>query len=168
MSRELVAKIRRQLIEAGQVPNDPGRVGSDGKTYSAGREPSVEGPESPAGPAAGGRRPARAARPAPPGTRNAPRSEPARPRVPKSATSEWPCPSAGTVTVPTIDEMLALMARQVMEVITWTQADGFTDAYRTASANARGLFQTAVIKLAARADQLAAAKLPARVRAHDR
>ena len=46
------------------------------------------------------------------------------------------------------------MAKQIMEVITWTQAEGFTEAYRTASGNARGLFQTAVIKLAARADQL--------------
>jgi hypothetical protein len=50
--------------------------------------------------------------------------------------------------------MLGLMAKQVMEVVTWTHADGFTDAYRTASGNARGLFQTAVFKLAARADQL--------------
>jgi hypothetical protein len=41
-----------------------------------------------------------------------------------------------------------------MEVITWTQAEGFTDAYRSAAGNARGLFQTAVFKLAARADQL--------------
>jgi hypothetical protein len=55
---------------------------------------------------------------------------------------------------PTIDEMLALMTKHLMEVINWTQADGFNEAYRTASANARGLFQTAVIKLAARADQL--------------
>ena len=46
------------------------------------------------------------------------------------------------------------MAKQIMEVITWTQAEGFAEAYRTASANARGLFQAAVIKLAARADQL--------------
>jgi len=50
--------------------------------------------------------------------------------------------------------MLELMARQVMEVVNWTQSDGFYDAYRSARANARGLFQAAVIKLAARADQL--------------
>ena len=55
---------------------------------------------------------------------------------------------------PTIDELLALMARQVMEVITWTQAEGFTEAYRGAGGNSRGLFQTAVFKLAARGDQL--------------
>ena len=63
-------------------------------------------------------------------------------------------PTRSPAAAPTIDEMLALMAKQIMEVITWTQAEGFVDAYRTASGNARGLFQTAVIKLAARADQL--------------
>ena len=35
VSRELVAKTRRVLIEGGQIPNNPGRVGSDGKTYSS-------------------------------------------------------------------------------------------------------------------------------------
>ena len=55
---------------------------------------------------------------------------------------------------PTIDEMLAVMAKQIMEMITWTQAEGFVDSYHSASGNAKGLFQAAVIKLAARADQL--------------
>jgi hypothetical protein len=50
--------------------------------------------------------------------------------------------------------MLALMAKQMMEMVSWTQADGFVEAYQTASGNAKGLFQAAVIKLAARADQL--------------
>jgi hypothetical protein len=58
------------------------------------------------------------------------------------------------VAVPTIEEMLGLMTRQVLEVLSWTQADGFAESYRTASANARGLFQTAALKLATRADQL--------------
>ena len=35
VSRELVAKIRRQLIESHQIPNLPGRVGSDGKLYTS-------------------------------------------------------------------------------------------------------------------------------------
>lgn len=55
---------------------------------------------------------------------------------------------------PSIDEMLGLMTRQIMEVVHWTNAEGFLDSYRSASANTRGLFQTAAIKLAARADQL--------------
>ncbi len=55
---------------------------------------------------------------------------------------------------PTIDEMLTMMTNQIMDVINWTKADGFIEAYKTAKANARGLFDTAVIRLAARADQL--------------
>ena len=35
VSRELVAKIRRQLIEGNQIPNHPGRVGADGKLYTS-------------------------------------------------------------------------------------------------------------------------------------
>jgi hypothetical protein len=50
--------------------------------------------------------------------------------------------------------MLAMMTKQIIEVITWSQAEGFIEAYRTASANARGLFQTSSLKLAARAGEL--------------
>src|SRR5579864_1407744 len=47
IGRELIAKVRRQLIEAGEVPGDLGRIGSDGKTYSAGipREPGARAPK---------------------------------------------------------------------------------------------------------------------------
>src|SRR5947199_114114 len=40
---------------------------------------------------------------------------------PKAVALSDPVPAAA----PTIDEMLALMAKQVMEVTTWTQAEGF-------------------------------------------
>jgi hypothetical protein len=50
--------------------------------------------------------------------------------------------------------MLELMAKQVNEVVNWTKADGFVEAYRGASSNARGLFQAAVFSLAARAERL--------------
>ncbi len=46
VSRELVAKIRRQLIEGNQIPNNPGRVGSDGKLYTSAGIPR-EQPERP-------------------------------------------------------------------------------------------------------------------------
>ena len=46
------------------------------------------------------------------------------------------------------------MAKQIMQLIAWTNAEGFLDAYKSASPNTRGLFHTAAIKLAARADQL--------------
>ena len=35
VSRELVLKIRKQLIESHQIPNLPGRVGADGKLYTS-------------------------------------------------------------------------------------------------------------------------------------
>ena len=46
----------------------------------------------------------------------------------------------------TIDEMLDLMTKQIMQIIAWTQAEGFLDAYRNAGPNARGVFHTASIK----------------------
>ena len=46
VSRELVAKIRRQLIEGHQIPNMPGRVGADGKLYTSAGIPR-EQPERP-------------------------------------------------------------------------------------------------------------------------
>jgi hypothetical protein len=150
VGRELIAKVRRQLVEAGQVPGDVGRIGSDGKTYSAGREPSAKAPKG---------------KPAPPPAEE-PRERPGRQQWEDAAApvgagpraevgdKKVAIPPSGTVSVSTINEMLDMMARQVMEVVTWTQAEGFTEAYRKASANARGVFQSAAIKLAARADQL--------------
>ena len=54
----------------------------------------------------------------------------------------------------TIDEMLEFMARQVQQVVNWTRADGFDEAYRTAKTNTRALFQAAVFNLGNRANQL--------------
>jgi hypothetical protein len=151
VSRELVAKTRRNLVDGGHVPNTPGRIGADGKTYSSAGLPKEPGerrpkpkpvpePEAPKAAAPPWQEPA----PVP-----APAKEPAH--VPgKAAALAEPTPAAA----PTIDELLALMAKQIMEMITWTQAEGFVDSYHSASGNAKGLFQAAVIKLAARADQL--------------
>jgi hypothetical protein len=160
VSRELVAKIRRQLIEGKQIPNNPGRVGADGKLYSSAglpKDPNERLPKTPEreDPRDRGGREADAppwddaTTPMPPVSRAPAHGDSEVPDAKRVALSEPIPPSA-----PTIDEMLALMTKHLMEVINWTQADGFNEAYRTASANARGLFQTAVIKLAARADQL--------------
>jgi ParB-like chromosome segregation protein Spo0J len=158
VGRELIAKVRRQLVEAGQVPGDLGRVGSDGKTYSAGipREPTR----------------GKAVQQEEPRERERERErEPERGRGKERETEppweERPAPvGAGRgdkrmaltgpveVTSSTIDEMLEMMARQVMEIVNWTMVDGFTEAYHSAKPHPRGLFQSAVIKLAARANQL--------------
>lgn len=166
VSRELVAKTRKMLIEGRQIPNNPGRVGADGKMYtSAGlpKEPQHERlprgkaiAQEPEHPRDKGGREADA-----PPWDEAPAGKPVGGKVGSAVSAPWETPDKKlalsepvTPVAPTVDEMLALMARQIMEVITWTQAEGFTDAYRNASGNARGLFQTAVFKLAARADQL--------------
>ena len=165
VSRELVAKIRRQLIEGNQIPNNPGRVGSDGKLYTSAGIPR-EQPEQPRGKPEDdqdndnierGRRGMGAATAPWEGTtpkakgRGPLMEEPPYPGGPEPI-GMAPRPIDGSA--PTIDELLELMSRQIMQVITWTQADGFLDSYRSASPNARGLFHAAVIKLAARADQL--------------
>jgi hypothetical protein len=163
VSRELVAKTRRNLIDGKQIPNNPGRVGADGKMYSSAGLPKDPHERLPKGkPVAqedprdrGGREADAppwddAVTPMPPVAREKSGATPPWEQEAKKAALAEPVHPA----TPTIEEMLALMAKQVMEVITWTQADGFTDAYRLASGNARGLFQTAVIRLAARADQL--------------
>lgn len=166
VSRELVAKIRRQLIEGSQIPNNPGRVGSDGKLYTSAGIPR-EQPERPKGKPAdeddsaerGRRGMGAAAAPPKEETAIAKAKDMGGPADeihwqggpdPRTVGSEGPVP----VSAPTIDELLELMSRQIMQVITWTQADGFVDSYRSASPNARGVFHAAVIKLAARADQL--------------
>ena len=166
VSRELVAKIRRQLIESRQIPNLPGRVGADGKLYTSAGLPKDANERLPKEPAPGpvdeeserGRRGMGAAATA------EPRAEAPEGRAPtRTADTTPPFDVAADlrdkelssdVGAATIDEMLDLMAKQIMQVITWTQAEGFQDAYRNASPNARGLFHTAAIKLAATADKL--------------
>ncbi len=64
VSRELVAKIRRQLIESRQIPNLPGRVGADGKLYTSAGLPKDANERLPKEPAPGpGRRRDRARAP---------------------------------------------------------------------------------------------------------
>jgi hypothetical protein len=166
--RDLVGKVRRQLVEAGQVPAHAGRVGADGKTYPASlpKDPNEHRPRGKAiseqdDPRDRGGRESDA----PPWDDT---TDPLPPSAPKSGRSEIGSPpwdegadartiaDSGPVAVatPTIDEMLTMMARQVMEVVSWTQAEGFAEAYRGASANARGLFHTTSIRLAARAETL--------------
>ncbi len=166
VSRELVAKLRRQLIEGNQIPNNPGRVGSDGKLYTSAGIPR-EQPERPkAKPEIDeddsterGRR-GMGAVAAPPREESVAPKAKGKGLLPDEIHWEGG-PAHGDaaggpidVSAPTIDELLELMARQIMQVVTWTQADGFLESYRTAGGNARGLFQSAVFKLSARANQL--------------
>jgi len=160
VGRELVAKIRRQLVEGGQVPALDTRLGADGKTYPAHALPKDPNERLPKGPSI-----AQEDEPLPRGRDDdAPWGD--APVVGTSVVNEGPPWEEGadarTVALappiesaaPTIEEMLGMMTRQIIEMVNWTHADGFVETYKAAGANSRGLFQTAVIKLAARADQL--------------
>jgi ParB-like chromosome segregation protein Spo0J len=170
VSRELVAKIRRQLIESRQIPNLPGRVGADGKLYtSAGlpKDPNERLPKDKApsedDDAAESRRRGMATATAPwqetkesaPGaTRPTARVKDSEELVPHAEPRSGLPPAPPEPAGSTIEEMLELMVRQISQVISWTQVEGFVEAYSKASASSRNLFQTAAFNLATRAGQL--------------
>jgi hypothetical protein len=167
-SRELIAKTRKMLSEGGQIPASSTRIGADGKTY-----PSAGLPKDPNEHLPKGRPIAQQDDPRDRGGREA---DPApwddavtpMPAVQQAnghadlQAAPWDDASAKAIALaplvkpaaPTIDEMLGMMTSQIMDIINWTKAEGFMEAYKTAKANARGLFDTAVIRLAARAGQL--------------
>ncbi len=163
VGRELVAKIRRQLVESKEIPIGSTRLGADGKSYpSLPKSPhehlpkgKVNQEDDPRG------RRSREADPAPWDDSIDPM--PPLKQAAGAGLAPWETDSDAkaiaqgppvAVAAPTIEEMLNLMTRQVMEIVSWSQADGFSEGYRTATPNTRGLFQTSVIRLAARADQL--------------
>jgi ParB-like chromosome segregation protein Spo0J len=166
VSRELVAKIRKQLIEGAQIPNNPGRVGSDGKLYTTAGLPREQEERAPRdhrendGSEQGRRTMSGAAVAAPPWDDAPPAARTKNPIAdevhfaggvdPRVIAAQGPI----EVDAPTIEEMLDLMSKQIMQVVSWTQAEGFVESYKTASSNSRGVFHAAVIKLAARADQM--------------
>jgi ParB-like chromosome segregation protein Spo0J len=169
VSRELVAKIRRQLIEAHKIPNLPGRVGADGKLYTSAGLPKDQGEKLPKethvaddeSTERGKRGMGTAAAPAASAKGEAPAlGKPTRTadKTPTQISHDDPRyigdALSAEVGAVTIDEMLDFMAKQIMQLIAWTNAEGFLDAYKSATAGTRGLFHTAAIKLAARADQL--------------
>ncbi len=164
--RELVARVRKQLVEGGQLPASAVRIGADGKTY-----PSEGLPRDPNEHLPGGRAIAQQDDPRDRGGRETDAWDDTRDPLPPVdhsklppdlPTPPWDDASARAVALappvptaaPTIDEMLNMMTNQIADVITWAQAEGFAEAYRTAGPDARSLFQDAALRLAARADRL--------------
>lgn len=162
VSRDLVGRVRRDLVAAGQVPAGEGRVGADGKVYPAalGRDPNelLPGHEGSARDD--------------PRDRGGRESDPAPwddttdplPPIRDEAAPPWDTGDASAfaksdpvdVATPTIDEMLAMMTRQVLEVISWSEAEGFVEAQPTAGRKAREQFQVSVRRLVERAELLKA------------
>lgn len=163
VGRELVAKLRRQLIESKQIPAGTTRLGADGKTYpSLPKDPNEHLPKGKVNQHVEDEPKARRGADSAPWDDTKDPMPPMRPSA-VATIAPWEDDTDAkmiaqgppvAVAAPTIEEMLGLMTRQVMEIVAWTNADGFGDGYRSAAANTRGLFQTSVIKLAARADQL--------------
>lgn len=168
VGRELIAKIRKVMIDGGQIPLGEKRIGADGKSYPAlPKDPNERLPRARGQAGEDGEgHPRDRDREAPWDDTTDPLPPIVREGPPRgSASAPWEdaeTPDAKSIALsapvqpaaPSINEMLGLMTRQIMEVVHWTNAEGFVDSYHSASANTRGLFQTAAIKLAARADQL--------------
>ncbi len=158
IGREMIARVRKQLVDAGQLSASPVRVGADGKTYpSAGlpRDPNEHLPRDKSG---GGQDDPRdrgksEADPAPWDDATSPmpptRSLTGLPSAPWDDASAKVVALAPPVAVsaPTIDEMLGMMTDQIENLIDWTNSEGFAEAYRSSDSNVRSLFENAALRL---------------------
>ena len=171
IGREMIARVRKQLVDAGQLAASPVRVGADGKTYpSAGlpRDPNEHLPRDKNG---GGQDDPRdrgrsEADPAPWDDTRDPMPPAAKePRHDGGfASAPWDDAAAKAVALappvavaaPSIDEMLGVMTDQIHEMLAWTDSAEFAEAYRDADYAVRSRFDNAVVRLDERVSQLSA------------
>ncbi|MFO0961033.1 MAG: transcriptional regulator, partial [Isosphaeraceae bacterium] len=159
VSRDLISKVRKSLVEGGQIPAGEGRVGTDGKTYPAigltrdtrpGPETANREPRSdPDDPRDRGRSESDLAPWEEEGPSSAAAPARVRPDFKAQALAEMPDPST-----PTIDELLNVMVGQIGEVVAWTRSDGFADAIDHASKGARNALRLAVNELVMQCEEL--------------
>ena len=165
VGRELVAKVRNDLVASGQIAALEGRVGADGKVYPAQSLPRdpLEGL-----PSRGDTPPERAPRdvddrPDAPYSQGRPANgdrghDPApgsfEPEINPESGRDLARSGPINVEMPTIDEMLEMMARQVVEVASWVEGDDFDRAYADASPQSKQRFQTAVRMLSTVSERL--------------
>jgi hypothetical protein len=158
VSRDLISKVRKSLIEGGQIPALIDRVGTDGKSYpvlGSNNEPGAKprllrvasGPDDPrdcgrqeADLAPWEEVPGRHSQP--PDRNDEPPWSISRGDAKAMALADPVVPA-----IPTIDEMLAVMVRQIGEVASWARSDGFEEALGHASSTARNRFRLAVAEL---------------------
>ena len=167
IGREMIGRVRKQLVDAGQLPSSAVRVGADGKTYpSAGlpRDPNERLPREKSG---GGQDDPRdrgrsEADPAPWDDATSPmppvKDQPGYPSAPWDDASAKVVALAPPVAVsaPTIDEMLGMMTDQVHQLLVWTDDPEFAESYQSADYGARSRFDNAVRQLDNRVEQLSA------------
>ncbi len=155
VSRDLIAKVRKGLVDSGQIPAGQGRVGSDGKTYPASGSPAAREPDRPRkhdpkaerdDPRDRGQREADLAP-----WEDAPTGRAVRVPADLKAIALANLPDSAT---PTIDEMLRVMAGQIDEVVAWTRSDGFAEALDDASKAALNALRLAVHELTQRCEEL--------------
>lgn len=177
IGREMIARVRKELVAAGQLAPSTTRVGADGKTYpSAGlpRDPNEHRPRDKSGgqddPRDRGRSEADpapwddATDPMPPvkdqgygggfsggGSGDFP-SAPWDDAAAKAVALAPPVAAAA----PSIDEMLGIMTDQIHQVIQWADGSDFAEAYQHANYTVRSRFDNAVSLLDARVSQLSA------------
>ena len=167
--RDLVGRVRKNLVEAGQLAATAGRVGADGKVYPATSLPKDPNEHLPRDRTGGGQDDPRdrgRSEADPVGwddTRDPlPPLDPAHAVGLGAGSAPWDAVDSKTIALsppvamdaPPIDEYLQMMTTQIEQVSTWTEADDFAATYRTAGANARKRFQAAVLRLASLADRL--------------
>lgn len=174
LSRELFARVRKELQAAGLIPSSSSRVGADGKTYpSAGlpRDPNERLPRDSTGggqddPRDRGRSEAdapwddaRDPMPAPPrgsGPSGPSASGGGFPSAPWDDASAKAVALAAPVAVAesSIDEMVGVMIDQVQQLIGYLEAPDFHEAYASAKFSTQNQFEEAVQHLAACVSQL--------------
>lgn len=177
VSRELIAKVRKSLIEAQEIPSATTRMGADGKLYPTGlakderyeRKPGTNeaaGEDVASIDDTGGSKGARKITPWDDANDPMPKAPAelgefatasdaalgAAGRAPEFL-REIPAPNAATGRNP-VEDTLDAITRTVEDLMGWLADQEFADGYKTASRSARDRFQQAVLLLSKTAERL--------------
>lgn len=167
VGRELIARVRKDLVGAGHIPASVARVGADGKTYPSAGLPRDPNEHLPRDKASGGQDDPRdrghaEADPAPWDDSRDPMPAGSRSDAGFLPSAPWDDASAKVVALappvavaaPTIDEMLGMMTDDIHRLLGWSDGPEFAEAYQAADRAIRSRFDNAVRQLDQRVDQL--------------